>query len=169
MNDKFYALSEEKQNDFESYKPDIIVVHLGNNDVFAMKEDSYIDPQTGHEYRMNADADGRVSMESAKDVTEAVCNFLKVLRKCNPGAKLIWIYGMFGTELEEAIEKGVDKFNSEEAIICGAINMKQKADYIRIPFANASDYGSNNHPGQKAHLKLGEFLAGKLECFFEND
>ena len=97
----------------------------------------------------------RVTMD---DVTEAVCNFLKVLRKCNPGAKLIWIYGMFGTELEEAIEKGVDKFNSEEAIICGAINMKQKADYIRIPFANASDYGSKNSPSLRCAFCPGWLL-----------
>lgn len=152
----FRRYGGEKENCFENWKPDVILVHLGNNDAFAMNEPAYTDPDTGKTYRMCFGEDGKVSGKSAEDITGAVYGFLKLLRECNPNSRLVWIYGMFGTELEEAIRSGVDRFNEE----------KNDAEYIRIPSAAPEDYGSNNHPGQPAHLKLGEFLADRLERLF---
>ena len=151
--ERFRSLGGHKENDFDSWKPDVVVVHLGNNDAFGAFEKPYVDPDTGKSYKVTANPDGTLSTESSEEIASAVYNFLKVLRACNPSAKLVWIYGMFDLKAEDALKTGVERYNSETG---------DDAEYIRIPRALEEDNGSNFHPGKRAHLKLAKFLAKEL-------
>lgn len=145
--------------DFAGWQPDAVIVHLGNNDAFALDSPPWQDPATGKEFKLTGDANGRCTSETLQLVSRAVKNFLITLRRCNPHAQLIWAYGMFGEKLRPAIELGIEQYKQR----CGDTAVQ----YVPLPFAAPSDYGSNNHPGTHCHHRVAASLAKAIAPLFE--
>ncbi len=110
--------------DFEKYNSDIIVINLGTNDagyIWGFRIDEYV---------------------------EEYANFLKLVRKKNPKAKIICILGMMGCD---------ELF----ALINEAINLlKDKKIYsFLLPAQRIEDgIGAEYHPNAVSHAKWGKLL-----------
>ena len=77
--------------DFRSFVPDYIVINLGTNDESYTKSD----PGRRNEF------------------AEAYVDFLKMIRKNNPGAHIIATLGIMGAGLYSCIEEAVKSYSSE--------------------------------------------------------
>lgn len=112
--------------DFSLWQPDAVVVNLGSND---QNPAAKADPL---------------------DVQHAVTGFLKMLRKDNPKAWILWIYGMCGHRLEGCIEKGISEYQKE----CG----DARVEYHSLPECSEGEMAAREHPGVAAHEEVAERL-----------
>ena len=80
----------ETEWDFERYKPDIIVINLGTNDMSYATTD-----------------------ERKAEFEDGYLDFLKKVRSLNPDSYIFQTYGVMGTSLEENIENVRRKYMSE--------------------------------------------------------
>lgn len=80
----------ETEWDFERYKPDIIVINLGTNDMNYATTD-----------------------ERKAEFEDGYLDFLKKVRSLNPDSYIFQTYGVMGTSLEENIENVRRKYISE--------------------------------------------------------
>ena len=85
-----YTLIESFDWDFKNYQPDCVVINLGTNDW------SY--------FQSKGDTD---------DFEESYINFLKMVRKGSPDAKIVCTLGLMGADLFEQIENAVDDYKTE--------------------------------------------------------
>lgn len=120
----------EKQWDFNRFVPELIIINLGTND------DSYCG-------------------EDQNRVDEYVTKyeeFLGVVRKHNPNAKILCILGFMGERLCPAVERTVENFKKntgDTKIYCHKIHDQNPAN----------GYGCNYHPTPKSHdIAVSELL-----------
>lgn len=144
-----------QQHDFSSWQPDIVVAHLGNNDCFAMDSPAYTAPD-GVVYKLCRDATGGPCAETRRCVSGAVEKFLHTLRRCNPHAQLVWVYGMLGYAMLPAIQDGLARYQKAA---------HEDVPLILVPRFLPEQLGSNNHPGTAAHLAAADVLACALKRF----
>ena len=142
-----------QQHDFSTWQPDIVVAHLGHNDFYAMNEAAYSAPD-GTVYKLRYGEDGGPCPETRRCVSGAVEGFLYTLRRHNPQAQLVWMYGILGHTMLPAIQDGLERY--------------QKATHERVPLVLVPQYlpeqlGSNNHPGAAAHLAAANALTCQLQ------
>ena len=78
--------------DFDSWRPDAVVIHLGTNDEMAINT---------------------VGDCTVQDFEESVYRFLCNLRQRNPQSLLLWCYGMLGHGLEVPIRRAFRRFREE--------------------------------------------------------
>lgn len=135
--------------DFEAWKPDFIVCNLGTNDDGAFHNPGFTDPVTGEYHKLRMDSEDGISgsvynPDDLATVRNAVYEFMKKLRRCNPGAYIIWAFGILGDSLRPAIEGGITDFVEETG--------DGRAMYLPITNTNGDTVGSRMHPGVKAHL-----------------
>ena len=88
------------KNDFTSWQPDAVLVNLGTNDAFAFQSKAWVDEGTGETFEQKLNPDGSYEAESLARFEDAVYNFLVVLRRDNPHAHIVWLYGMIGRTME---------------------------------------------------------------------
>lgn len=119
--------------DFDSWKPDAVVVHLGTNDEAAIQN---VDGCTVTEFE------------------EAAFRFLLHLRRRNPESCILWCYGMLGHSLETPIVRAMRRFCEETG--------DENADILFFETTKDGEFGSRDHPGRAAHEKAARLLAGKL-------
>ena len=119
--------------DFESWRPDAVIISLGTNDEMAINT---VDGCTEQEFE------------------EAVLKFLGKLRQRNPDSYLLWCYGMLGHGLEEPIRRAFRRFRKTSGDV--------RNGYLFLEPAAEEDYGSRDHPGRAAHEKAAEDLAEYL-------
>lgn len=117
--------------DFASHPQDVVVINLGTNDNGATKDDEYM-------------------------TAEAV-NFLKLVRKNNPNALIVWAYGMMGDSRRAALEAAVNQVRAEG---------DQKVFYYNIdPMITSTEGVGLGHPTIQTHILrsigLAEFIAEK--------
>lgn len=86
-----YLRSREIQWDFSSYQPDIIVIALGTNDINAPENQK-------------------------KFYGKAASDFLKTVRKDNPSAYIVWMYGMMNLDFAAAIKDAVAQQKDERIL-----------------------------------------------------
>lgn len=149
------ALGAQESWDFSSYQPDFVFVNLGTNDSGAFNQPAWKDPATGIEYKMRTDDNGNPFEEDGLKLSKGICDFLKVLRKNNPKARICWIWGMISLPLVAPyIQKGVDMFVSEtgdkltETLVLDGMEGESKNE----------DKGSRGHPGPLTHKLAAEKL-----------
>lgn len=85
--------------DFSSFVPDVVVIHLGNND---------------H------------STSSESEVTEAAKKFYATVRKKNPNAHIIVAYGLSGNKMEAAIKSAVNGMGDSKLTYLALPNATEK-------------------------------------------
>jgi lysophospholipase L1-like esterase len=131
--EKSRSLGAHEKWDFYGGKgSDYVIINLGTNDdggLRVLKEKG----DTGRE----------------EELTKAVTDFLKVVRKNNPSAKIIWVWGMLGLQTVPAlVQKGVDAYKTtsgDKAVYTLELESLEKLEI------SDEGKGSRGHPGAKTH------------------
>ena len=141
---------------------DYVIINLGTNDNGAFNQPPWQQEEFGDKYKLNLNEDGSVCEEERNIIIEAVKDFLKVIRKNNNKAIIIWCWGMVKLELvPPLIQYGVEeyKYESGDKNIY-TIELDPMEDVEKID----EDKGSRGHPGFKTH----KLAAEKLYYFIKN-
>ncbi len=152
MNEK---LGAGKPYDFESWKPDAVIVNLGTNDASAFNQPEWTDPVTGQVFFQRREADGTYNQEDLGRFKQAVRNFLHMLRKNNPGSHILWCYGMLGYDLTFAITDAMNSYQKET----GDSNLA----FLQLPNTTDETVGSHAHPGKKSHARAAKVIIEYLQ------
>ena len=119
--------------DFDAFRPDLIVINLGTND------DSYTldHPERREEYRA------------------AYVEFLKVVRRNNPDARILCTLGVMGDRLYPMVYRAVADYKAET----GDTNISA----MKFDVQKASDgYVADWHPTAVTHEKAAEKLTAEI-------
>lgn len=153
--EKNEALGAFKENDFESWQPDVVVVNLGTNDCGAFNSPEWKDEVTGKIYKQRLNEDGTFNEEDLNAFEEAVVNFLAKLRRYNRKANIVWVYGMLGIPMMPAIYRAVDKYikKTGDALV----------SVFQLPNTTEETVGARSHPGKLSHERAARALAEYLK------
>lgn len=138
---------------------DFVVLNLGTNDNNAFTQPAWVD-SNGNKYELHVDSNGRATDEDGRVITDEVKNFLTVIRKNNPKAKIIWTWGMMTLHaIPDFIQLGVDEYKSENND--SLVYTLELDSMDKIEKCN-EDKGSRGHPGAVTHAaaakKISEFI-----------
>ena len=147
------ALGAMEENDFAAWQPDAVVVNLGTNDGGALSQPARIDPTTGESFRQTDDEAGQAAFR------QAVVDFLKLLREKNPGAYLLWAYGMAARVMAGQLRRAVADYQLETG--------DKRVSFLLLPDTVEETVGSRQHPGRRAHARAAAVLADNLKGFLE--
>lgn len=115
---------------------DAVVINLGTNDGSAI-------------LRMSGD-----ERDAAEEkLFDDACALIRSVRERNPGAAVLWAYGLCGKPMEPILKKAVDAVRSEGL---------ERVDYLSL--TPAASLGSRFHPSRDAHRLAAEEIAEKLEA-----
>ncbi len=146
----------QKPWDFAAWQPDAVIIHLGNNDFFALKEAPYTDPATGAVTRFGCGPDGRPDEASARAFHGAVTGFLAQVRAVNPRARLVWAFGMFTDLWRPYIEAALEDYTRATG--------DRNVSFLPLPRVRPENTGSNGHPGPLDHLAAARAVTEHLNC-----
>ena len=138
--EKNVRLGAVQKNRFDLWQPDCVVVSLGTNDASGC---------------VKAAEGGIFRAEDVQAVTDAVKEFLLIIRKNNPGAFILWVYGMIGDNLKPAIEDGIADYMMMSGDKLVALKM--------LPSMTSETSGSRGHPGLLVHQKVADIICGELK------
>lgn len=144
-----------KENDFEAWQPDIVVVNLGTNDNSAFYSPEWTDGAAKRHHKQRMNSDGTFQAEDIEAFEEAVAGFLVKLRKYNKKAHILWAYGMLGSSMLPAICRGVENYQRNSG--------DMKVSVFQLPDTTDRTVGSRNHPGILSHEKAANELSVYLK------
>ena len=131
--------------DFKAWQPDAVVINLGTNDATAIQSAA----ELGKEWA------GTRDIKKVEEIlTQAICDFLKVVRGCNPKAHIIWGYGMLGDSFLPAIREAVETYAEQTA--------DSQIHFLQLPDTTPDTVGSRLHPGVRAHQNVARILENYL-------
>ena len=128
-------LAEETPRDFSRFQPDYIVLNLGTNDLSWCGTD---------------EARGR---EYAKKYTE----FLKTVRKDNPGARILCTLGVMGTGLNPMMQLAAEEYCRETG------DRQIRVLLLEEQNAARDGYGSDYHPNEITQRLLAQTVTDALK------
>ena len=152
LNEKAGALAE---HDFESWKPDLIVINLATNDQGAFFNPEWKDEKTGQSFKMHLKDDGTPDEKDAALFKKAVFNFLNKLRGLNPDSTFLWIYGMMGNLLENALKEAIDYYQN--------VTGDKKINFRMMPNIRPETTGALSHPDLQAHEEASQTLCSYIK------
>ena len=131
--EKSRALGAFEKWDFDGGQgSDYVIINLGTNDDGGLR----ILKEKG-------------DMGREEELTNTVTDFLKVVRKNNPSAKIIWVWGMLGLQtVPGLVQKGLDAYKAasgDKAVY--TLELESLEDLEKLP----EEKGSRGHPGAKTH------------------
>ena len=131
-----------------SKKADFVVVNLGTNDNSSFNS-AWTDEATGKVYQYQMNDDGTVAESSKKEIYEGIKKFLYQIRKNNPSAKILWVWGMLKLDKIPAIlQNAMEDYKKES----GDQNVfSLELDAMEDVENHLLDKGSRWHPGPKTH------------------
>ena len=107
-----------------SWEPELIVINLGTNDAIAGRSNTAFTAET-----YMADA----------------ATLLDMVRKNNPEAQILWVYGMMLTEREDWIQAAVEAYAEKD----------EKVHYLHL---NGNTRGRGDHPDQEGQITAAKML-----------
>lgn len=149
------ALGAQEKYDFTRWQPDAVVVNLGTNDSGAFYSPEWTDPETGITYKQRLLEDGSFCPEDAEHTMEAVVDTLEKLRRLNPKAKLVWVYGMLGNPLTPWLEQALERYRVKSG--------DTQVFFVELPDTTPETVGSRCHPGRKSHEAAARVLTEALK------
>ena len=138
--------------DFTAWQPDAVIINLGTNDATAICAAA----ELGQEWAGTRDA-----KEAEQILTTAIKDFLQVVRTHNPGAQILWCYGMLGDNLLPVIRKAVETYAKQ--------NADSRTHFLQLPDTTQDTVGSRLHPGVKAHQNAAQVIETCLRRLWETD
>lgn len=132
------------------FNPDYIIINLGTNDESAFRQPPFTNPADGKMYKQRLNSQGDFEKEDAQKITNAVIDFMKVLRENNPKAHLLWVYGMLGKNLSGCLNNAVNRYKESMR--------DENVHYMDLPDTEGDKFGAHMHPGLKAHEEVSEIL-----------
>ena len=149
------TLGAQEEWDFSSWQPDLIIVNLGTNDGGATEAPEWIDAETGIAHKQMP-VQGREWDQSSRSRFEnAVFDFLKLIRKCNPASYILWVYGMCGPLMEPYIMETIERYKAETG--------DARVWYQALPECPESEQGAHAHPGAKNHTEVAGIIIQEIE------
>lgn len=142
------SLGSQRPNNFNAWTPDAVIINLGTNDVNAMAMPAWHGPGGARFKQEDAPRCRRL-------IEDAALAFLHQLRRLNPGAKLVWVYGMVNTALQSELENAVERFRAETG--------DEETYYLQLPASTPETTGSRLHPGPACHRQAAETIAAFLK------
>ncbi len=109
-------------------KSDVVVINLGTNDQGNYESKGYTIAQ----------------------VEDRAVELIKLVKSTRPDAKIVWMYGMMGKDIEATIKSAIAECGGEEA------------DIYYFRGENNND-GGGWHPSQKAHQKNAQLLVDYIK------
>lgn len=140
----YAGLGANQIADLTTWVPDVVIVHLGYNDGFALAEPEWYDPATGQSFRL-----------SEEFFCKKVIEFLALLRNYHPNTPLIWLYGMFGQTVLPWLKEAIRQYQE--------VNSDHLVSLILLPDTPLDQLGSNNHPGSMAHKIVANILSEAIQ------
>ena len=151
-------LGSQEAYDFKGGS-DYVIVNLGTNDNGAFYQPPWQQEEFKDKYKLNYDGD-KVSEKDSEIIIEAVKDFLKIIRRNNPNAIIIWCWGMIKLKLvPPLIQVGIEEyiFESQDKKV-----YTLELDSMEDVEKEDEDKGSRGHPGPKTHklaaLKIIDFI-----------
>ncbi len=139
--------------DFAAWPADAVILNLGTNDWGAMHGPVWRDPVTGQCFQQADTSEGHTR------ISKAVAGALHTARRRNPGALLVWAFGMLGEELRPTLEAGIRQYKAETG--------DARVFYLPLPAAVPATMGAREHPGPACHRQAAEALAAFLRRHLE--
>ncbi|GIQ69147.1 GDSL family lipase [Xylanibacillus composti] len=152
--EKNRALGAFEAHDFASWQPDVVVVNLGTNDGGAFHSPPWRDEATGETHQQRLLEDGTYHAEDVQAFEDAVVQFLRKLRRCNPQAQIVWAYGMLGIPMMPAIYRAVDAYRKQTG--------DRNVTVFQLPDTTAETIGARTHPGRLAHERAARDLSAYI-------
>ena len=172
--DKVCGTYNDATWDFASWQPELVVVNLGTNDACAMGSPAWTDPDTGVEWKLSPEKASSMTGSGDRDQgnsseqqdegehltlseldPESKKRFEGVIRRCNPDAYILWVYGMCGAVVEPYIKETVEKYKAEA--------QDARVSYLSLPECPEEDFGSHFHPGPKNHAEVAGLIIDFVE------
>ena len=153
--DSLNAKRDVYDYDHSSWKTDAVVINLGTNDGGAFDNPAFYDPKDGTVYKNKKLSDGSYDPESLARIEKGIVDFLKHLRETNPEAHLLWVFGMLGWGLADAIDKAISAYRKETG--------DDNTAFLKLPEAVGDAFGSRGHPGYENHKAASEVIAAHLK------
>lgn len=148
------ALGAQAENDFAVWRPDAVIINLGTNDEHAFSNPPWTGPD-GAQHKLRTLPDGRFDPADAERLTQAVCDFLALVRSKNPQALLVWACGMLGGGLAPQLEAGMERYRAQSG--------DRRAALLHLPETTPATVGARRHPGAAAHRAAAGVLTSYLQ------
>lgn len=116
------------EKDEADFCPHLVVIHIGNNDASYIRNDSQRKMEFEREYAV----------------------FIKKVQKHHPGAALLCVLGLFGTELCDSVERCVKEAEGEVYFL--QLEQQKREDGL----------GTGEHPGPLVQEKTAQKLTEKI-------
>lgn len=153
--------------DFTSEPADAVIINLGTNDASAFttprwKRDSSgngkMGPSDYESFKLTVNASGQPDVASSKILHDGTVDFLKMVRKHNPRAAILWCYGMMGDFLTPLLKRAVRNYREETA--------DMNVYFVQLPDCIPHELGSFDHPSREGHEKAAQVLEETLHHIF---
>ena len=148
------ALGAQREHDFASWQPEVIVVNLGTNDASAFSQPAWHDEVTGESFQQVTREDGSLDPTCVERFEQAVLRFLYQLRAHNPNSRILWVYGMIGNLMQPYIEHAIASYQQE--------TKDNKVDFLLLPEITEESTGSRSHPGFPSHQDTADRIADRI-------
>lgn len=149
----------QEKYEFDSWKPDIVIVNLGTNDGNGTRMPAWVDPKDGKAYRMVMGSSGELEDASKARLENAIVTFLKQIRKYNPNSHIMWAYGMCDYLVRNNIERAVQAYITETE--------DSNTEFVLLPNMKEEQSGANHHPGSLDHKDSAEVLIKRIEEYLK--
>ena len=124
--------------DFNRFQPDFIVINLGTND------DSYC----------------KDIADRQEEFTVQYVKFLKKVRRHNPNAYLLCVYGIMTDRLYPYVQKAVETYRNETS--------DERIDVMHIePHTEEAGYAADWHPSKLTHRRVAQEVSARIKSLME--
>lgn len=118
-----------------------VVINVGTNDAAALSR-----------------AQGAQREEAAAAIRKAAADFLRQVRRRNPGAYILWAYGMCGGDIAPLLRGAVREVRREG---------DRRVGYVQLPLCPEKGLGSRAHPGRDNHRSAARAVVRNLKKALE--